>query len=104
MMLTERSLLLGGILCGSGRERRRKLRTQHHDRRALLVFGCQPQTIAAQIHADAIGLAARLEAQGAPVDGDLATADPEKAAEIDNSGANLAVAINDHINDPPHVL
>src|SRR3984957_1811540 len=42
--------------------------------------------------------------QRAPVDGDLAGADAEKTAKIDNSGSDLASAINDNVDDPPHVV
>src|SRR5271157_1486683 len=52
MMRSERSLLLGGILCGTSRDWLRKFRTEHHDRGALLIFGREPQAVAAQIHAD----------------------------------------------------
>ena len=44
------------------------------------------------------------EMQRAPVDHDLAAADAEKAAEIDHRGAHRAGAIDDHIDDAPHVL
>ena len=44
------------------------------------------------------------EMQRVPVHGDLAAADPKEAAEIDDGGANLAVAVHEHVHDPAHVL
>ena len=42
--------------------------------------------------------------QCVPVDGDLAAADPEKSAEIDNRGAHLAGAVDQNVHDPAHIL
>ena len=42
--------------------------------------------------------------QRLPVDGDLATADAEKAAEVDDGGAHPAFAIDQYVDDPPHIL
>ncbi len=42
--------------------------------------------------------------QCAPVNGDLAAADAEKAAEVDDGRAHFALAIDQHVNDPSHVL
>ena len=49
-------------------------------------------------------LAMLAEMQRVPVDHDLAAADAEKAAEIDHGGAHLPGAIDDHVDDAPHVL
>src|SRR5262249_17391493 len=57
-----------------------------------------------QIDSDAIGLASRLESQSTPVDGNLATPDAKKATEVDDGGAHLTRAIDDHINDASHIL
>ena len=42
--------------------------------------------------------------QRAPVDRDLAAADPKKTAEIDNGRAHLPRGIDDDIDDTTHVL
>src|SRR5262249_22073606 len=46
----------------------------------------------------------RGEIQRAPVDRDLARADAEKPAEVDDRRVNLAVAAHDDVHDPSHVL
>ena len=42
--------------------------------------------------------------QRIPIHRDLAAADAEKAAEIDDRGAHLAAAVDEHVDDPAHVL
>src|SRR5262249_36864399 len=50
------------------------------------------------------GLPCRGEIQRAPIDGDLACADAENPAEVDDGRVNLAVAAHDDVHDPSHVL
>ena len=50
------------------------------------------------------GLVVGREVQGPPVDRDLAAADAEKAAEIDDGGANAPVPIHHDVDDAAHIL
>src|SRR5262249_20222769 len=76
-------------------------RAKHDDRLAGLVSGRGLHLIASQVDSDAVEAA---ESDRVPIDGDLAAADTEEAAEIDHRGAWQAGAINDDIDDPTHVL
>src|SRR5919109_17708 len=78
--------------------------TDHHDRLTALIFGRESHLVTGQVHGNRSGLTGRGEVQGAPVDGDLARADTEKATEVDDRRTHLTVAADDDVHDPPHVL
>ncbi len=42
--------------------------------------------------------------QRVPIHRDLAAADAEETAEIDDRGAHLAAAIHQHVDDAAHIL
>src|ERR1700687_416023 len=78
---------------------------EHHDRRVLLVFGRRRDLILCQFERDAVTLVSDApEMQRVPVYHDFSAADAEKAAEIDDGGAHHSGAIDDHVDDVPHVL
>src|SRR5262249_49334094 len=78
---------------------------KHDHRRILLVFGRLAHLLLGQFQRDAVALVGnRAEAQRAPVDDDLATADAEEAAEIDHRGAHHAFAVDDDVDNAAHVL
>src|SRR5438445_412864 len=78
---------------------------EHDDRRVLLVFGRRLDLFQRQFERDALLLVGDLtEMQRAPVDDDLAAADAEKAAEIDHRRTRRAEAIDDDVDDAPHIL
>src|SRR5215831_5209608 len=68
------------------------------------VLGRSLDLVAVERGDDGFPLARRLEAQGAPINGDFARSDTEKSAKIDNRRARLAGLIEEHIDDPPHIL
>src|SRR5690242_20213220 len=75
------------------------------DRLALLVFGSGLDLFAAKLEGDAVLLARlRHEMKRFPGHGDLAAADAEEAAEVDDGGARLALAVDDHVDDAAHAL
>ena len=51
-----------------------------------------------------VWFAGRGKMQRVPIHRDLAAADAEETAEIDDRGTHLAVAVDQHIDDPAHVL
>ena len=72
---------------------------------ALPVFGRGLDLIAGQIEGDPRpGLGRLRKMQRIPIHRDLAAADAEKAAEIDDRGAHLAGPVDEHVDDPAHVL
>src|SRR5262249_6907815 len=79
-------------------------RTDYHHGLAALVFRRQPHLIAGEVDADRARLSGRREIERAPIDRDLADADAEKAAEVDDGGAHLSVAADDDVDDAPHVF
>src|SRR5580704_14892929 len=42
--------------------------------------------------------------EGIPIDRDLAVANPEEAPEVDDRSTHLPALIDDHVDDPPHIL
>src|SRR5215831_5743012 len=75
-------------------------RAEHDDRRVLLVFrrGCHLRL--AQFQRDAVALVVDPpEMQRVPVDHNLAAADAEEAAEVDDGGAHRAGAVNDDVDN-----
>src|SRR6266478_6589825 len=62
--------------------------TDYHHRLTALVFRRQAHLVAGKVHGNRAGLAGRGEIQGPPIDGDLAGADAEKAAEVDDGRAD----------------
>ncbi len=80
-------------------------RAEHHDRRIFLVFRRRLYLVLGQFKRDAFALVGDLsEMQRVPVDDDFPAADAEEAAEIDHGRAHLPGAIDDHVDDPPHIL
>src|SRR5580704_8192082 len=78
---------------------------QDDGRLALLVFRGGLNLVAREFEDDAIALAGcGNEMQRLPVDGDLAIANAEKPAEVDDGGAHPAFAIDQYVDDPPHIL
>src|SRR5882724_6614352 len=78
---------------------------EHDDRRILLVFRRRPHLLLGQFERDAVALVADApETQRIPVDHDFPAAYAQKTAEIDDGCTDLAGAIDDHIDDPPHIL
>src|SRR3982074_3351345 len=78
---------------------------EHHDRCTLLVFRRRHHLIFGQFESDAVTLGGDAsEMQRVPIDHDFSAADPEKTAEIDDSRAYHSGAIDDHVDDAPHVL
>src|SRR5712671_722133 len=78
---------------------------EHDDRRILLVFRRRPHLLLGQFERDAVALVADApEPQCIPVDHDFPAAYAQKTAEIDDGCAHLAGAIDDHVDDPPHIL
>src|SRR5262249_34534742 len=65
----------------------------------------QSHLVAGEVERDRPGwLPRRGEIQRAPIDRDLARADAEKPAEVDDRRVNLTVAAYDDVHDPSHVL
>src|SRR5579875_773975 len=87
---------------------RHRLRTargaQHHHGLPLLVFRRRFELIACQVEGDAFGLSGRREVERVPIDRDLAAADAEKTAEIDDCGARHSGLVDDDVDDAAHVL
>src|SRR5215831_16413936 len=80
-------------------------RADHHHWLTALIFRRQSHLVAGEVERDRPGwLPRRGEIQRAPIDRDLARADAEKPAEVDNRRVNLAVAAHDDVHDPSHVL
>src|ERR1700722_6004126 len=78
---------------------------ENHDRRVFLVFRRRHDLFLGQFKRDAVALvgdAAKM--QRIPIDNDLPAADAEKTAEVDDGGAHRAQAVDDHIDDTPHVF
>ena len=71
---------------------------------ALLVFGRGLHLSRVSSSVMTSRLSSPAEVQRIPVDRDLAAADAEKAAEVDDRGARPAVASTIDIDDPAHVL
>src|ERR1700733_174422 len=94
------------LLQMSGGERQQGARrAEHHDRRVFLVFGRRLYLVLGQFKRDAFALVGDLwEMQRGPVKDDFPAADAEKAAEIDHGRAHLTGAIDDHVDDSPHIL
>src|SRR5260370_11609844 len=77
---------------------------KHHDRCILLVFRRRRHLLLGQLERDAVALVGNApEMQRVPFDHDFPAADPEKTAEIYDSRAHRSGAIDDHIDDAPHV-
>src|SRR5450631_1355561 len=80
-------------------------RAEHHDRRVFLIFRRRLYLVLGQFKRDAFALVGDLsEMQRVPVDDDFPAADAKKAAEIDHGRAYVPGAIDDHVDDPPHIL
>src|SRR5579883_756626 len=79
-------------------------RTQDDNRLAFLVLRRGFELVARQVERDAFGLARRREMQRGPIDGDLAAADAQKAAEVDDRGAGRAGLVDDHVDNAAHGL
>src|SRR5258705_3842354 len=78
---------------------------KHHDRRILLVFRRRRHLLLGQLERDAVALIGNApEMKRVPVDHDFPAADAEKTAEINDGRAHRSGAIDDHIDDTPHVL
>src|SRR5262249_30815436 len=74
----------------SSARRLRRLRGAEHDHRlARLVFGRKANLVARELERDAVRPAVRREVQRVPIDRDLAAADAEEAAEIDDGRPHL---------------
>src|SRR5882762_3585275 len=69
-----------------------------------LVFRDTLQLVRREVEDDADRLSSHDEMDGVPVDRDLATADPQETPEVDDGSANLPGAIDDHIDDLPHLV
>src|SRR5258708_1957374 len=78
--------------------------TDYHHRLTGLVFRRRAPRVGGKVHGNRAGLAGRGEIQGPPIDGDLAGADAEKAAEVDDGRADLPVAADDDIDNATHIL
>src|SRR6185312_13733524 len=80
-------------------------RAEDDDGLALPVFGRGLDLIAGQVEGDPLpGFAWLRKMQRIPIHCDLATADPEKAAEIDDRRPYLAGPVDQHVDHPAHVL
>src|SRR5262249_20983801 len=80
-------------------------RAQHDDGLLVLVFRRRLPLIARQVERHHVGIAVGWgKVQGIPVDRDLATADAEESAEIDDSRAHLTGPVDDDVDNAPHVL
>src|SRR5215475_15117727 len=80
-------------------------RADHHHWLTALIFRRQSHLVAGEVERDRPGwLPRRGEIQRAPIDRDLARADAEKPAEVDDRRVNLAVAAHNDVHDPSHVL
>jgi hypothetical protein len=78
---------------------------QDNHRLPLFIFGRRPHLIRRKIHGDATApIGDRTEVQQVPIDSELAAADAEEAAEVDNSGTWLCVPIDYHVDDSTHIL
>src|SRR5580658_1205663 len=89
----------------AGPDRRR--RPDENERPGLapgLVFGRRLDLGAIETEHDRRVAVGGVELKEPPVDGDLAAADAEEAAEIDHGGAHIGIAIDEHFDDQPHVL
>ena len=78
---------------------------KHDDGVALLIFRRGLDLIACQLKRDHIAF--RIigrKMQGLPIDRNFPAADPKKAAEINDGGARLSVAINNDIDEASHIF
>src|SRR5450755_3728232 len=81
------------------------LGTQHDYGLAVLVFGPGLHLVAREFEGNVTGLVAGpWKAQRIPVHCDLAAADTEEPAEVDDRRANLPGPIDDGIDDPTHIF
>src|SRR3954468_24531094 len=94
-------LLLRRCSFGGRRGSLRPRRAEHDQRLAALVLRRDPDLIAGELQRDP---ACGPEFQPAPIDRDLARADAEEPAEVDDGGADMPVLADNDIDDPPHVL
>src|SRR5215471_15757294 len=76
----------------------------YHRLLVRLVFGGKPQLIAAQVHDHDGTLAIVLEAQRRPLNGDLARADPQEPAELDDGRLHAALPVGQDVDDPAPIL
>ena len=98
-------MAVSGICCYSRQRFELAERAEDDHRLAVLVFGRGFDLVAGQFERDPLaGFAGLRKMQRVPVDRDLAAADAEEAAEIDDGGAHLAGAVDQHIDDPAHIL
>src|SRR4029453_8080213 len=80
-------------------------RHKHEDRLSFLVFWRGLHLVACQLEDDAVALLGRgHEVQCGPGHGDLAAADAQKSAEVEDGGAPRARAVDQHVDDASHVL
>src|SRR5262249_58589771 len=80
-------------------------RTQDHNRCALFVFWRGRDLRLVQFERDGVALVVdSTEMKCVPVNNDLAAANTEKATEINHGSAHRSGAINDDVDDVPHVF
>ena len=78
---------------------------KNHDGLAVLIGGCGIHLVAVQFQLDRrLGLGWGGKMQRGPIHRDLAAADAEEAAEVDDGGAHLAAAVHQHVDDAAHIL
>src|SRR6185436_1743029 len=86
-----------------GRQRGRG--TQNDNGALALVFRWSLHLFARQVDDDDIALSfVRFEVQGVPVDGNLAAADTEEPAEVDDGGTGTAGPVDHDIDQPAHIF
>ncbi|MEA3022757.1 MAG: hypothetical protein QOK01_1609 [Alphaproteobacteria bacterium] len=103
------TLFLRGRGFGIRRHGRRRLPapqgTEDRDRASLLEFRSRLDLVLGQLDGDDVLLAiVAQEFEHRPIDRDLAAADAQESAEIDDGRARLAVAIDHHVDEAAHVL
>src|SRR5262245_421600 len=75
--------------------------TDHHQRLAALVLRRQTHLVAVELERDHARLALGCENKRVPIDGDLARADAEESAEVDDGGMDPAVPADDSLRSAP---
>src|SRR6202048_2503305 len=93
-------------LLGSRIGRRQALGGADHDQGPpLLVFRRRLHLISREIEGDLVILGGSgRKVERVPINRDFAVANPQEAPKVDDRGTHLPALINDHVDDPPHIL
>src|SRR6267154_623918 len=80
-------------------------RSEDHDRLPGPILGRGSHLVFRKFHSDtAARIAGKSETQGVPVEGNLAAADTEKAAKVDDGCSYLSGSVHNDLDDAPHIF